>query len=69
MISFLLDTILYSSMWVMKQSYNGIYYVINGSEETTEEKLLKIMEENKEYQIEIKNLLQELNLEKNKNIN
>ena len=51
MISFLLDTVLYSSLWMVKQSYNGIYYLFNGTEETTEEKLLKIMEENKEYQI------------------
>lgn len=64
MISFLLDTVLYSGLWVAKQSYNGIYYLINGYEESNEEKLLKIMNENKEYQIEIKKLLEEL---KNKN--
>jgi len=65
MISFLLDTVLYSSIWVLKQSYNGVYYMINGYEESREDKILKIIHENQEYQIEIKNLLEEL---KSKNI-
>lgn len=68
MISFLLDTILYSSLWVFKQSYNGIYYMVNGYQETNEEKLLNLMNENKVYQIEIKELLEELKT-KTKEIN
>ncbi len=68
MISFLLDTVLYSSIWILKQSYNGINYMINGYEETKEDKILKIMNDNQEYQIEIKTLLEELK-SKNKDIN
>jgi len=64
MISFLLDTVLYTGVWVVKTSYNGIYYMINGYQETTEEKLEKLLNENEE----IKSLIKELRDEKNKAI-
>lgn len=64
MISFLLDTVLYTGVWVVKTSYNGIYYMINGHQETTEEKLEKLLNENQE----IKSLIKELRDEKNKSI-
>jgi hypothetical protein len=66
MISFLLDTILYGSLWVVKISYNGIYYMVNGSEESSDEKLNRLIKENIEYQKEIKQLLEELKLNNNK---
>ena len=60
MISFLLDTVLCSGAWVIKQSYNGIYYVVNGAQESTDNKLERLIQENSEYQKEIKSMLKEL---------
>jgi hypothetical protein len=64
MISFLLDTVLYTSVWVITSTYNGISYAINGHQETTEERLEKLLNENKEYQKEIKSLIKDLKEER-----
>ena len=65
MITFLLDTALYGSLWLVKTTYNGMHYLINGHIETSEEKLNKLIEENIEYQKEIKELLNELKKDNN----
>ena len=67
MISFLLDTVLYTGVWVVKTSYNGIYYMVNGHQETTEERLEKLILENKEQQVELKSLIEELKNNKQTN--
>jgi hypothetical protein len=60
MISFFLDAVLYTGVWVFKKTYDGITYVVYGYQESTDEKLQKLMDENIKYQSEIKTLLEEI---------
>ena len=56
MIYFLLDTTLYTSVWIIKQTFNGAYYLVYGSQETTEDKINKLLEITTNQQKEIENL-------------
>ena len=67
-----LDILLGVTIWTVSKTYNGVYYIIYGSDKKLElsdeetknnkETLDKLLEENKSQQIEIKKLSDNVNM-------
>jgi len=51
-VALLAEIALETTIWTLKKTYNLGYYMIYGQQETTEEKLVKIVEEMKKKQEE-----------------
>ena len=62
-----LDVITGAAWWTVSKTYNGIYYLIYGNPDDNEikidkETIVKLVEDNKNYQTEIKKLSTDINV-------